>query len=337
MSKTYYVWDEENDSLLEEIDENGNVIVSYTNEPGPFGKVISQERDGVTSYYHYDGQGNTVALTDDNENTTDTYIYTAFGELVSSTGTTVNPFRYGGQYGYYTDVETNDIYIRARSYTPSLGRWLTRDPLKYSSTDESLYEFVRGNPLRFLDPLGNEAVAIQSRAAPPVAREVCCRFYGRTLIGGSNTSLPYNVQVTANPGESSLDACKRAAEGYWYPPTILSVDEYGCTNILNYGHYCGFNRRANPYDCEAKCPGSRENSGPHPIDDLDTACFNHDCCLGTRSSYLNPLWHRGCNRELCARLVSVDCSISPRPFECESFRLRAFLLTCGSLSGFPLP
>ena len=26
MSTTYYVWDEENDSLLEEIDENGNVI-----------------------------------------------------------------------------------------------------------------------------------------------------------------------------------------------------------------------------------------------------------------------------------------------------------------------
>ena len=154
MTKTYYVWDEENDSLLEEIDENGNVIVSYTNEPGPFGKVILQERDGVTSYYHYDGQGSTVALTDDNENVTDTYVYSAFGELVSSTGTTVNPFRYVGQYGYYTDVETNDIYIRARSYNPSLGRWLTRDPIGFRGSPWDLYEYVESNPLNVIDPSG---------------------------------------------------------------------------------------------------------------------------------------------------------------------------------------
>ena len=38
MGAINYIWDEENDSLLEEIDENGNVIVSYTNEPGPFEK-----------------------------------------------------------------------------------------------------------------------------------------------------------------------------------------------------------------------------------------------------------------------------------------------------------
>ncbi len=42
MGAINYIWDEENDSLLEEVDDDGNVIVSYTNEPGPFGKVISQ-------------------------------------------------------------------------------------------------------------------------------------------------------------------------------------------------------------------------------------------------------------------------------------------------------
>jgi len=51
MGAINYIWDEENDSLLEEVDDDGNVIASYTNEPGPFGKVTSQERNGVTSYY----------------------------------------------------------------------------------------------------------------------------------------------------------------------------------------------------------------------------------------------------------------------------------------------
>lgn len=154
MGAINYIWDEENDSLLEEVDDDGNVIASYTNEPGPFGKVISQERNGVTSYYHYDGQGSTVALTDDNQNVTDTYVYSAFGELVSSTGTTVNPFRYLGQYGYYTDVETNDSYIRARSYNPSLGRWLTRDPLEFRGSKWNLYEYVSSAPLDKVDPSG---------------------------------------------------------------------------------------------------------------------------------------------------------------------------------------
>ncbi len=154
MGAINYIWDEENDSLLEEVDDDGNVIASYTNEPSQFGKVISQERNGVTSYYHYDGQGNTVALTDDNENVTDTYIYSAFGELVSSTGTTVNPFRYVGQYGYYTDVETNDIYIRARSYAPTLGRWLTRDPIGFKGGSLSLSEYCGGHPLSNIDPSG---------------------------------------------------------------------------------------------------------------------------------------------------------------------------------------
>ena len=194
MSTTYYVWDEENDSLLEEIDENGNVIVSYTNEPGPFGKVISQERNGVTSYYHYDGQGNTVALTDDNGDVTDTYIYTAYGELVSSTGTTVNPFRYGGQYGYYTDVETNDIYIRARSYNPSLGRWLTSDPIGYGSEDDNLYEFVRGNSQRFLDPSGSVPIDPSNPYEPPPIIKIPPVGGGPPRVGGGYTP-PNNKEL----------------------------------------------------------------------------------------------------------------------------------------------
>lgn len=154
MSAVNYVWDDLNDCVLEEVDDDGNVIASYTNEPGPFGKVISQERNGVTSYYHYDGQGNTVALTDDNCNITDTYSYNAFGETIASTGSTTNPFKYGGQYGYYTDSETNDIYIRARTYKPSLGRWLTRDPIGFEGSPYDLYEFCKSNVLNRKDPSG---------------------------------------------------------------------------------------------------------------------------------------------------------------------------------------
>jgi len=103
----------------------------YTHRPERFGELISQERSGVTSYFHYDGAHSTRLLTDDNGDITDTYIFSAYGELVARTGTTTNPFGYKGAVGYYTNSATGDIYVRARSYQPVTGRWLSMDPLGF--------------------------------------------------------------------------------------------------------------------------------------------------------------------------------------------------------------
>jgi len=134
-----------------ETDENNVPTVVYTHRPERFGELISQERSGVTSYYFYDGEHSTRLLTDDNENITDTYIFSAFGELVARTGTTTNPFGYKGAVGYYTNSATDDIYVRARSYQPVTGRWLSMDPLGFVD-GPNLYRayFVR----RGVDPAG---------------------------------------------------------------------------------------------------------------------------------------------------------------------------------------
>jgi RHS repeat-associated protein len=129
MAVTNYIWDEVNDTLLMEKDEAGNTTAAYTYEPGQFGPLISQRRDGQTRYHHYDGQGSTRALTDESGTVTDTYTYTAFGETVASTGTATNPFGYKGALGYYVNPETSDLYVRARTYEPRVARWASRDPV----------------------------------------------------------------------------------------------------------------------------------------------------------------------------------------------------------------
>ncbi len=58
----------------------------------------------------------------------DSYTYSAYGELTASSGSDVNPFRYGGQFGYYTDATFGTILCGFRWYDPDLGRWLSRDP-----------------------------------------------------------------------------------------------------------------------------------------------------------------------------------------------------------------
>ena len=166
---TYYYWDEVNDNLFGEEDENGEVSASYTHEPGLYGELIAQERDGETRYYNYDGLGNTVELTDENQNVTDTYEYSAFGEEVARTGTTENSFRYKGAMGYYTNSDTNDIYVRARTYEPRVARWLSFDPLEFSD-GVNRYEYASNSPVNFID--ANGLLALKMHFGP-IARLRC--------------------------------------------------------------------------------------------------------------------------------------------------------------------
>ena len=121
MPKTTYVWDELSDNVIEEY-EDGVMSVSYTHEPGLYGNLLSQNRNGVTSYYHYDGRGDTVALTDDSGNVTDTKEYDAWGNVIASTGITVTPHQFQGRVGVYRDSITQLLTRRSGPYLPSIGR-----------------------------------------------------------------------------------------------------------------------------------------------------------------------------------------------------------------------
>ena len=122
---TNYIWNSVTDNVLAEVDDTGAVQATYTQEPSLYGSVLSQKRNGVTSYYQFDGQGSTRQLTDSDQNVTNTATYTAFGEEVEKTGATVNPWGYKGALGYYANLEGNDLDVRERRMSPALGRWLS--------------------------------------------------------------------------------------------------------------------------------------------------------------------------------------------------------------------
>ncbi len=147
MPKTTYVWDELSDNVIEEY-EDGVLSASYAHEPGLYGNLLSQNRNGVTSYYHYDGRGDTVALTDDSGNVTDTKEYDAWGNVIASTGSTVTPYLFGGEYGYQRDEAT---FVRNRVFHEF--RWLSVDPLLHRNTRDA-YVFCESNPVNILDPTG---------------------------------------------------------------------------------------------------------------------------------------------------------------------------------------
>jgi len=115
---TKYLRDDETDTVVMEKDGAGSTQAVYHSDPVPFGRLFSMRRGGKTYNYRYDAQGNTRALADETGQTTDTYLYDAWGNQTAQTGTTTNPYRYGGQHGYQHNEATDDYYIRERVYQP---------------------------------------------------------------------------------------------------------------------------------------------------------------------------------------------------------------------------
>ena len=146
MPDTNFFWDPLSDNILQERDETGAVTAKYTAEPGLYGNTISQNRGGVESHFHYDAQGSTLAMTDDNQNVTDTFAYTTFGEVTERTGTTEVPFQYVGQKGYYTDALTGQIMARRKPYSPSIGRWLADGVSELSHDRPNVYRYANNAP-----------------------------------------------------------------------------------------------------------------------------------------------------------------------------------------------
>jgi RHS repeat-associated protein len=154
VTTTKYVWDPVFDCVTHELDENNAVKAVYHNEPQQYGGVLSQRRGNTSHYHHYDALGSTRFLTDSTGNVTDTYLNDAWGNSVASTGPTVNPFRWVGKYGYYTDNSTGQVYVRARTYQPVVARWRSVDPVWHELGDLQLYNYVSTSPAMKLDPSG---------------------------------------------------------------------------------------------------------------------------------------------------------------------------------------
>jgi len=139
--------------VLCETDASGNITAYYIYGAGLLAKITP---DGAEHYYHYDGLGSTVALTDEDGFLTDQYAYEPFGETANSIGSTDNPFRYVGRFGVMTEPD-GTLFMRARFYDADSGRFLSKDPLEGVLRNPSglhKYNYAWNNPLTKLDPDG---------------------------------------------------------------------------------------------------------------------------------------------------------------------------------------
>jgi RHS repeat-associated protein len=99
-------------------------------------------------YYHYDGLGSVVALSDEAGDTVEVYEYSIFGQVAASDPNHPNRFLFTGR---EFDSETGLYYYRARYYNPYIGRFLQTDP---AGDGMNPYTYCGNDPVCAVDSSG---------------------------------------------------------------------------------------------------------------------------------------------------------------------------------------
>jgi RHS repeat-associated protein len=184
---TQYLVDDLNPTGLPQVlEEIVGGVVQRTYQYGLERISQTQVTSGTTSYYGYDAHGDVRFLADSTSKVTDTYDYDAFGNIVGSTGTTPNVYRYQGE---ALDTETGLYYLRARYYDPVAGRFLNVDPM--ADEGEHPYTYAGADPVNGHDPTGQQEVIefaltmwLVSAHAPPFPDLISCM--GGIMFSGGN-------------------------------------------------------------------------------------------------------------------------------------------------------
>jgi RHS repeat-associated protein len=145
---TYYFYD--NEDILYEYSQSGTIGNMYVHGTGIDEPLALKTRKG-DYYYHADGLGSVVALTDKRARVVQDYEYDSFGNLKDRKNRVKQPYAFTGR---EYDRETGLYYYRARYYMPEIGRFISADPIGFFAGEMNLYSYVRNKPLDFTDPTG---------------------------------------------------------------------------------------------------------------------------------------------------------------------------------------
>ena len=114
-----------------------NLLMEDFTGPGP-----------VLAWYMQDGLGSVRQLVV-GKRVTNSYAYTAWGVPLNWRERVSNRYTYTSR---EYNAESGDYYYRARHYTPTLGRFTTRDPVEKIN----LYIYVLNHPVNIADSTGKE-------------------------------------------------------------------------------------------------------------------------------------------------------------------------------------
>ncbi len=199
---TKYFYD--NQAILFDYDEFGAIGNRYIHGPS------IDEPLAVTSgkdkyYYHADGLGSIIALTDQSGKVVQNFEYDSFGNLKDQKNRIKQPFTYTGR---EWDKEIGLYYYRARYYDPMDGRFISKDPIGFKGGINQ-FQYVQNNPINFVDSTGLDAtmwhwMEFRNLQDGPANGNWC----GKNWSGGVNPQLN-NGNDGILSAVDSMDDCRK--------------------------------------------------------------------------------------------------------------------------------
>ena len=114
---------------------------------------VGMKENGNTYYYIMDRLGNVRYVVNSSGAIVQSYLYTPFGQVHSSSGSLSQPYQYVGGEGYYTEETMGLQLLGQRWYDEEVGRFISRDPIGEEG-GLNLYVYVGNNPVNEIDPNG---------------------------------------------------------------------------------------------------------------------------------------------------------------------------------------
>ena len=159
---TYLIYD--GWDLIEERNGSNAVLATYVHGAKEDELLTRTDASGNTVYYHHNALGSVTDLTNASGDVVEKYKYDAFGTptITTASGGALTLSAYGNRFmftgrEYLAELGLYDY--RNRVYSPSLGRFLQTDSLKFSGQDINIYRYCGNDPLNFTDGMGTCAGA----------------------------------------------------------------------------------------------------------------------------------------------------------------------------------
>ena len=179
------------------------------------------------------------------------------------------PFQPFGFAGGLYDPDTGLTRFGARDYDAQIGRWTTKDPIRFGGGDTNLYGYVLNDPINFIDPLGlfpgektinyvlDAGDAVGDFTSSFADQSMATNWYGRAHNGWANQDKYFHCRA-------NCEAAQRGAGGVaaagWLGDAREDFDQW---------------RGAPPADCQADQAANafgRAQGSANPSGDCSQLC-----------------------------------------------------------------